>query len=366
MLLLPFSYIPGRADKNLAREDAQLMKCLMRTSYASNNISACVQGENYATCLKKGLRGHGGAVAGLPAPTQANRVRSPAGVAHGFSHVRIVPLFSPQLSDTAPYSPCFILISSQDLDIKSHPNLFTHYPLKAPGVRNFTHLRVSKLHILKANKINSSCGVGLHIGVTTKIPEDPTSPITLSTPFNRSSPNLEGMTFSTQLKTMHRSKKALKPPPPAIVPEITPKRKLEMEKATPGSSASELRKFVFVCEVDSGEEGNFRRYVSVFALGAGRLLCLLDGEAKFLTDELRGRPAYLPPGRSGFNPRPGHSGFSHLGIVPDDAIGRRVFSGISRFLRPFIPALLHTHLDTLIVSQDLDVKSRPNLFTNSN
>ncbi|KAJ8890869.1 hypothetical protein PR048_010378 [Dryococelus australis] len=38
-------------------------------------------------------------------------------------------------------------------------------------------------------------------------------------------------------------------------------------------------------------------------------------------------------------------GFSRVGIVPDDAVGRRVFSGISRFLCPFIPALLHTHLD---------------------
>ncbi|KAJ8895353.1 hypothetical protein PR048_000685 [Dryococelus australis] len=37
-------------------------------------------------------------------------------------------------------------------------------------------------------------------------------------------------------------------------------------------------------------------------------------------------------------------GFSHVGIMPDDAAGRRVFSGISRFLRPFVPALLHTHL----------------------
>ncbi|KAJ8888404.1 hypothetical protein PR048_007894 [Dryococelus australis] len=36
-------------------------------------------------------------------------------------------------------------------------------------------------------------------------------------------------------------------------------------------------------------------------------------------------------------------GFSYVGIVPDDAAGRRVFSGISRFPRPFIPALLHTH-----------------------
>ncbi|KAJ8870117.1 hypothetical protein PR048_029129 [Dryococelus australis] len=38
-------------------------------------------------------------------------------------------------------------------------------------------------------------------------------------------------------------------------------------------------------------------------------------------------------------------GFSRVGVVPDDAVGRRAFSGISRFPRPFIPALLHTHLN---------------------
>ncbi|KAJ8895108.1 hypothetical protein PR048_000433 [Dryococelus australis] len=38
-------------------------------------------------------------------------------------------------------------------------------------------------------------------------------------------------------------------------------------------------------------------------------------------------------------------GFSHVGIVLDDAAGRRVFSGISRFPRRSVPALLHTHLN---------------------
>ncbi|KAJ8872264.1 hypothetical protein PR048_025866 [Dryococelus australis] len=42
---------------------------------------------------------------------------------------------------------------------------------------------------------------------------------------------------------------------------------------------------------------------------------------------------------------PGHSGFLHVGIVPDDAVGRRVFSGISRFPRLFILALFHSHLN---------------------
>ncbi|KAJ8869355.1 hypothetical protein PR048_030930 [Dryococelus australis] len=37
-------------------------------------------------------------------------------------------------------------------------------------------------------------------------------------------------------------------------------------------------------------------------------------------------------------------GFSHVGIVPDDAAGRCVFSGISHFSSLCIPALLHTHL----------------------
>ncbi|KAJ8870503.1 hypothetical protein PR048_029526 [Dryococelus australis] len=47
-------------------------------------------------------------------------------------------------------------------------------------------------------------------------------------------------------------------------------------------------------------------------------------------------------------------------FLPDDA-GRRVFSGILRFPRPFIPVLLHIILITLIGSQAIYVKSRANL-----
>ncbi|KAJ8898110.1 hypothetical protein PR048_003470 [Dryococelus australis] len=60
---------------------------------------------------------------------------------------------------------------------------------------------------------------------------------------------------------------------------------------------------------------------------------------------LSGWPARLPPRSSGFNPRPGHSGPSHVGIVPDDAVCRRVFPGISRFSRPSSPVLLPAHLN---------------------
>ncbi|KAJ8870107.1 hypothetical protein PR048_029119 [Dryococelus australis] len=59
-------------------------------------------------------------------------------------------------------------------------------------------------------------------------------------------------------------------------------------------------------------------------------------------------------------------GFLHVGIVPDDAAGRLVLSGISRFLRPFIPALLHITSITLIGSQEPAVKSLRNLFTHNN
>ncbi|KAJ8870382.1 hypothetical protein PR048_029403 [Dryococelus australis] len=53
------------------------------------------------------------------------------------------------------------------------------------------------------------------------------------------------------------------------------------------------------------------------------------------------------------------TGFSHVGIVPDDDVGRRVFSGISGF-----PTLSFQHRTilpsiTLIGSQNLAVKSRP-------
>ncbi|KAJ8870813.1 hypothetical protein PR048_027112 [Dryococelus australis] len=60
----------------------------------------------------------------------------------------------------------------------------------------------------------------------------------------------------------------------------------------------------------------------------------------------------------------GSPGFSHVGIVSDDAAGRWVFSGISSFPPPFHSgAAPYSSPFTLIGSQALDVKSRPKLFT---
>ncbi|KAJ8886345.1 hypothetical protein PR048_012556 [Dryococelus australis] len=50
-----------------------------------------------------------------------------------------------------------------------------------------------------------------------------------------------------------------------------------------------------------------------------------------------GEPGSIP---GGITP-----GFSHVGIVPDDAAVRLVYSGISSFPRPCIPALFLTHLN---------------------
>ncbi|KAJ8874899.1 hypothetical protein PR048_022789 [Dryococelus australis] len=58
----------------------------------------------------------------------------------------------------------------------------------------------------------------------------------------------------------------------------------------------------------------------------------------------------------------GSPGLSQVGIVPDDAVGRRVFSGISRFPAPSFRRRSIIISITLIGSQDLTIQSPPNLF----
>ncbi|KAJ8875139.1 hypothetical protein PR048_023032 [Dryococelus australis] len=73
--------------------------------------------------------------------------------------------------------------------------------------------------------------------------------------------------------------------------------------------------------------------------------------------------AHLPPRRSGFNTRPGHSEFSHVGIVPVDAVGRRAFLASPASPAPSFRCRFILTSIIPIGSQDLDVKSRPNYFT---
>ncbi|KAJ8867313.1 hypothetical protein PR048_031114 [Dryococelus australis] len=78
-------------------------------------------------------------------------------------------------------------------------------------------------------------------------------------------------------------------------------------------------------------------------------------------------PARLPPrNEPGSIPGWVAPGFSHVGIVPDNAAGRRVFSVISRFPRPFHSgAAPYSPQFAHVGSQDLDVKSRPSLSGHS-
>ncbi|KAJ8881970.1 hypothetical protein PR048_018458 [Dryococelus australis] len=59
------------------------------------------------------------------------------------------------------------------------------------------------------------------------------------------------------------------------------------------------------------------------------------------SDKGLGEPrGWVSPRRNGAQ----EEAFSQVGIVPDDITDQRVFLRISRFLRPSIPALIHTHL----------------------
>ncbi|KAJ8866502.1 hypothetical protein PR048_032345 [Dryococelus australis] len=64
-----------------------------------------------------------------------------------------------------------------------------------------------------------------------------------------------------------------------------------------------------------------------------------------------GQITHIPPKGIGFDSRRDVTpGFSHVGIASDDAVGRRVFSGMSRLPCPFIPALLQSPTSALKTS----------------
>ncbi|KAJ8867400.1 hypothetical protein PR048_031201 [Dryococelus australis] len=75
-------------------------------------------------------------------------------------------------------------------------------------------------------------------------------------------------------------------------------------------------------------------------------------------------PARPSPSELGLIPGWVAPGFLYVGIVPDDATGRRVFSGLSRFPRPFISALLHAHLASPSSALKTPVL-RANIFTHT-
>ncbi|KAJ8881451.1 hypothetical protein PR048_017932 [Dryococelus australis] len=113
-------------------------------------------------------------------------------------------------------------------------------------------------------------------------------------------------------------------------------------------------------------EGRYREVITSEKATQRRDLYL---SAQRLFKEIRGHGGVVarllvsPLDKPGSIPGGVTPGFSYVGIVPDDAAGRRVFLGISRFLPPLNSgAVLYSRRFTLIGFNYLDVKNRPNLF----
>ncbi|KAJ8868468.1 hypothetical protein PR048_029996 [Dryococelus australis] len=140
-----------------------------------------------------------------------------------------------------------------------------------------------------------------------------------------------------------------------------------------GSSASLGRIYGAVTKFSGGETGAFREIPPTKSISPPRLpqtkflprprggLNMADRQPVLTILPLQSRPqdskaaniargggdstvSLLTSHQGKPHPRPVHSGFSQVRIVAEVAAGRRVFSGISRSPRPFIPALLHSHL----------------------
>ncbi|KAJ8898132.1 hypothetical protein PR048_003492 [Dryococelus australis] len=231
---------------------------------------------------------------------RAGRCRWSAGFLSGIS--REPPPFH---SGDAPYSPRFAVIGSQDLDVKSRPNLFTFYLLVTSYV---TPRNGSATAVCKRLSIGR-----WHEKYDTK----------------RSSPSV------VCLRNL-RSRQ--------VRPKFVGVSVLEAQSRLKES---------FMKRANS----NIRCCVEFKDSGAG-----MKGRGKRKVPQKTRQPA----SSSGTIPTREHilipggvaPGFSQVGIVPDDVASRRVFSGISP------QALFYTRShSTLTGSQDLDFKSRPNLST---
>ncbi|KAJ8867871.1 hypothetical protein PR048_031676 [Dryococelus australis] len=113
---------------------------------------------------------------------------------------------------------------------------------------------------------------------------------------------------------------------------------VEEEAATPVYANKLRQKAAGVVVQPSKEEGILPKAMEILGRPVQDLevdkSCGLQDLQTGLSGQGNCSPAHIPPTQSGFNLRPGHSGFSHVGIVLDDAVARRVFSGIFRFPSP--------------------------------
>ncbi|KAJ8872208.1 hypothetical protein PR048_025810 [Dryococelus australis] len=242
-----------------------------------------------------------------------------------------LPFTPPLHSGVAPYSPRFNLIGSQDLAVKSRPNSPTQF---YPSTSCTGTLTLSPVYAA-GSEGRENC-VGRQLASLSA----PTYPLDES-----------GGQWSRMLASVRQS---------------APLRLADSDKGTRAAACStsiyrscrlwhELRATVS----DRTDLGvHFLRPHSVYKKDLLRRIGLPaykeETTAVYRLD-------YSPPTKANCVRLPAGSipRFSLVGIVPDDASGRRVFLGISRSPRPCIP---YPPNFTRVGSQDLLI-NRPNLFT---
>ncbi|KAJ8897143.1 hypothetical protein PR048_002489 [Dryococelus australis] len=108
---------------------------------------------------------------------------------------------------------------------------------------------------------------------------------------------------------------------------------------------------------------SYRSLFSPLCVTSPNVLFLSDAGSKSVSSGKHARTVRLLPSQQG-DPGsiPGRvtPGFSQIGIIPDDAAGRRLFYEISHYPRSCNPVLLRNHF-TIIRYQDLDIKISTNL-----
>ncbi|KAJ8892388.1 hypothetical protein PR048_004968 [Dryococelus australis] len=227
-------------------------------------------------------QGEPGSIRATPEFSQVGIVANDVAGRRVFSGISRFP--RPRIPGTAPFSPNFTLIGSQDLDVKNRPSVSSRLHLPDLG-RGGVVVRLFASHLSEPGSNRGGIAPGFsHV--------------------NRADMTLVGgfsglpfpyLRISAVFSTSHLPLNL-----PAGFLEVHPSPPLLHSFTAPSSPH--------------------------FTVTAAQELTVKSADQNIPTLNNFGSLR-----RTGFNPRPGNSGFLHVGIVTDDAVGRRVFLGISRF-----------------------------------
>ncbi|KAJ8875272.1 hypothetical protein PR048_023167 [Dryococelus australis] len=286
-------------------------------------------------------RGRDGVVVRLLASHQGKACSITGGVAPRFLHVGVVP---------GDATARLTLIGSQDFDIKSRPNIFIQFsPFLLPGRHSGCSTsdnaseaeatpgsgRVNDLAVIACEfsghrlpRRNSRC-------------EEPSGPAFSDGYVRHGRDGKRLATMQRVVIVVCDCRESTNWDIPAVVSFRVCNDPAVDETFRSSSSARHV-------EVKSRQTS----YLVVLELAPGRCVGF------YLITPCVTLPASLSTdmARQTWAQKPGHSGFSHVGIVPDDAIGRRVFSRISASPAPSFRRCPILTATTLIGSEDFDVK----------